>query len=152
MAEGQKNPVGRPKKIESPQKLWEHFVAYRNEIKGNPLLVHDFVGKFSDEVYRKKDRPLTLDGFENYCADQEIIEDLGDYFSNKDSRYIDFATICSRIKRVIRQDQIEGGMAGIYNPSVTQRLNGLVDKREEEIDIKTSDPDLLASIAKRMNG
>ena len=30
----------------------------------------------------------------------------------------------------IRQDQIEGGMSGIYNPSITQRLNGLTDKSE----------------------
>ena len=30
------------------------------------------------------------------------------------------------------KDQIEGGMAGIYNPSITQRLNNLVEKVQED--------------------
>jgi hypothetical protein len=31
---------------------------------------------------------------------------------------------------LIRQDQIEGGMVGQYNPSITQRLNGLTEKTD----------------------
>ena len=111
--------------------MWELFTLYKKEVKDNVVLVHDYVGKDADEVYRRKERPLTLEGFENWCADNEIINDLGDYFSNKDNKYSDYSTICSRIKRTIRQDQIEGGMVGIYNPSITQRLNGLVDKTEQ---------------------
>ena len=38
--------------------------------------------------------------------------------------------ICTRIRAEIRQDQIDGGMAGIYNTSITQRLKGLVDKSD----------------------
>ena len=45
------------------------------------------------------------------------------FFYLASSRYSDYIRICSRIRRTIRQDQIEGGMAGIYNPSITQRLN-----------------------------
>jgi DNA-packaging protein gp3 len=122
---------GRPKNIESPAKLWELFEAYKVSVKFKPILVQDFVGAMATEVRREKERPLTMEGFENYCADQDIIEELGDYFSNKGGRYADFAAICSRVRRSIRQDQIEGGMAGIYNPSITQRLNGLVDKKED---------------------
>ena len=77
-----------------------------------------------------------MEGFENYCFEKKIINDLGDYFSNKDERYNEFATICSRIRKHIRQDQIEGGMANIYNSSITQRLNGLVDKQEIETKIE----------------
>jgi hypothetical protein len=123
--------VGKNKYIETPEKMWELFTLYKKEVKDNVVLVHDYVGKDADEVYRRKERPLTLEGFENWCADNEIINDLGDYFSNKDNKYSDYSTICSRIKRTIRQDQIEGGMVGIYNPSITQRLNGLVDKTEQ---------------------
>ena len=123
--------MGKNKYIESPEKMWELFTLYKKEVKDNVVLVHDYVGKDADEVYRRKERPLTLEGFENWCADNEIINDLGDYFSNKDNKYSDYSTICSRIKRTIRQDQIEGGMVGIYNPSITQRLNGLVDKTEQ---------------------
>jgi len=44
--------------------------------------------------------------------------------------------VCSRIKKSIRKDQIEGGMVGQYNPSITQRLNGLVEKQETSITIE----------------
>jgi hypothetical protein len=39
-------------------------------------------------------------------------------------------TICTHIKEIVRQDQIEGGMVGQYNPSITQRLNGLKEQTE----------------------
>jgi hypothetical protein len=124
--------MGKPKYIETPEKLWELFEAYRLEIKGNPIKVQDFVGKDGDEVERKRERPLTMEGFENYLFKSEIISDVSDYFENKDDRYKNYLPICRAIKRNIRQDQIEGGLAGIYNPSITQRLNGLVDKTQGE--------------------
>lgn len=121
---------GKPKYIETPEKMWQLFTEYRDAAKSKPILVQDFVGKDGNEVNRERERPLTLEGFENYCFEKDIINDLGDYFSNKDGKYADYSTICRAIRKIIRQDQIEGGMAGIYNPSITQRLNGLVDKAE----------------------
>jgi hypothetical protein len=55
--------------------------------------------------------------------------------------YDDYMTICSRIKEQIRQDQIEGGMVGQYNPSITQRLNNLTDKQEHKVNITKFDFD-----------
>lgn len=52
--------------------------------------------------------------------------------ANREGRYAEFVPICRTIKQRIRNDQIEGGMAGIYNPSITQRLNGLTEKTENE--------------------
>lgn len=123
-------PIGT-KNIETPDKLWEHFDNYRKDVKKKPIIVKDWVGKDATDVYREKERPLTIEGFECWCYENGIINDLGDYFSNKNNSYSDYSTICMRIKKVIRQDQIEGGMAGIYNPSITQRLNNLVEKTED---------------------
>ena len=125
--------VGRPNKIDSPEHLWELFEAYKKNIKNNPFIVKDYVGKDAEMVLREKERPLTIEGFENYCADQDVIQDLGMYFSNSKGRYEKFSTICSRIRREVRSDQIEGGMAGMYNPSITQRLNSLVEKTQTTI-------------------
>lgn len=122
--------MAKHKYIESPEKLEEHFRNYCAWVELNPIKVQDFVGKDGDEVMRKKDRPLTLDGFEVWCYNNGIINDLGDYFSNKDDKYSDFSTICSHIKKAIRSNQIDGGMAGIFNPSITQRLNGLTEKTD----------------------
>ena len=124
--------MGRTKYIESPEKLKEYFLSYEQEVKANPFLVKDWVGKDADTVYREREKPLTIEGFECWLAENDIIQDLGDYLSNKDGRYSDYATICSYIKKKTRKDQIEGGMAGIYNPSITQRLNGLVEKTEQK--------------------
>jgi hypothetical protein len=69
-----------------------------------------------------------MEGFENYC--EEVIGCVHQYFVNQEGAYTEYLNICSRIKRLIRQDQIEGGMVGQYNPSITQRLNGLTEKQD----------------------
>lgn len=133
--------MGKHKYIETPEKMREYFEAYQKEVKGKPILVQDFVGKDGDEVNRKKERPLTLEGFEVWCDDNDIISDLSDYFENKGNRYAEYIPICRMIKKRVKKDQIEGGMAGIYNPSITQRLNGLTDKSEMTIKEQPLFPD-----------
>ena len=128
--------AGHGKYIETPEKMWEYFEAYRAEVKANPRTKTVFPGKDAIPQREPLERPLTLEGFENWCADAGIIEDLGDYFSNTKGNYADYSAICSRIRRVIRQDQIEGGMVGQYNASITQRLNALVDKQENQVFIE----------------
>lgn len=155
--------MGKNKYIESPEKMWEYFLSYKKEIKDNPIMgveqkrgnsilpkdisniESDVLNKMLNPiVYLPIQRPLTLEGFENWLEDNEIIKGgIGDYVSNKNNAYEEYSTICSRIRRNIKQDQIEGGMAGIYNPSITQRLNGLVDKSEvTEIKKQPLFPDL----------
>jgi hypothetical protein len=127
--------MGKNKYIESPEKLKEYFLAYQKETKSNPFIVKDWVGKDATDVFREKERPFTIEGFECWLADNDIIEDLGDYLKNKDNRYEEYAPICSYIKKYTRKDQIEGGMAGIYNPSITQRLNNLVEKTQNDVKV-----------------
>jgi hypothetical protein len=123
------------KYIPTPQDMLYYFEAYVKETKKKPITVKDWVGKDGDQVDREKERPLTMEGFENYLFIKDIISDVSDYFENKEDRYKEFIPICRAIKRMIRQDQIEGGMAGIYNPSITQRLNGLVEKTDNKTDV-----------------
>jgi hypothetical protein len=126
--------MAKKKYIESPEKMWELFLAYKKEVKENPRLKHVFVGKDGLSKREELERPLTVEGFKNYCHD--IVGCVHQYLVNQDEAYNDYLTICTRIKEVIRQDQIEGGMVGQYNPSITQRLNGLADKTENKTDIK----------------
>lgn len=127
--------MGKPKYIETPEKMWEHFEAYRKEVKSNPRKKHVFVGKDGVSDYELLERPLTLEGFECYCYENGIISDLSQYFANTEGRYTEYQTICSRIRKTIKDDQIQGGMVGQYNPSITQRLNGLTDKSEVKTDV-----------------
>lgn len=125
--------MAKHKYIESPDIMWELFEAYMKEVKKNPRYKVQFVGKDGNQVYEPLERPLTMEGFENYCFKIGKISDLAHYFCNRGDAYNDYVPICSRIKKTIRQDQIEGGMVGQYNPSITQRLNGLTDKTESTL-------------------
>jgi hypothetical protein len=127
--------MGKRKYIETPEKLLEYFEEYKKETKNNPIQVQDYVGKDAEMVYRTKERPLTIDGFEVWLFKKGIISDLSQYFANTEQRYNEYQTICSHIKKEVRSDQIEGGMAGIYNPSITQRLNNLVEKVQNDVTV-----------------
>jgi len=127
--------MGKRKYIETPEKLWEYFQEYKKETKSKPFLIKDWVGKDAFNVQREKERPLTIEGLECWLFEKDIIGDLSHYFANTDNKYSDYLTICHAIKKAVRQDQIEGGMAGMYNPSITQRLNGLVEKTQTEVNV-----------------
>ena len=133
--------MGKNKYIENPEKMAEYFETYKNETKSNPIKKHVFVGKDGNADYELIERPLTVDGFELWCWKNEIISDLSQYFANTENRYKEYQTICSRIRKEVRNDQIEKGLAGIYNTSITQRLNGLTDKSEVTIKEQPLFPD-----------
>lgn len=130
-----KRKTGRTKAIDSPEQMWSLFQDYVKHTKSNPIKVKDWVGGMAKPVTREKERPLTNEGFSLYLFEMGIMADVKDYFSNREGRYELFVPICSRIREAIRQDQIAGGMAGIYNPSITQRLNGLVEKTENKHEV-----------------
>jgi len=125
---------GRGKYIETPEILWEMFEAYCKQTKSRPFIVTDWVGGQGMKVDRKKERPLTMEGFNLFCYDK--ISQIKDYFANTGGNYNEYLHICTRIREAIREDQIGGGMAGIYNPSITQRLNGLVEKVQNDVKVE----------------
>ena len=130
--------MGRRKYIETPDILLDLFEEYKIETKSNPRKKHVFVGKDGASEYELLERPLTMEGFECHCFDKGFNSELSHYFSNKDERYSDYVAICSRIKQSIRRDQIEGGMVGQYNPSITQRLNNLKETTETTVTTSVS--------------
>ena len=126
--------MAKKKYIESPSELYDLFKEYKEHVKSNPVIIKDWVGKDADAVYREKEKPLTMDGFEVYVFHKDHkLSSINHYFDNQNGAYDDYCTICNTIKKEIRNDQITGGMVSIYNSSITQRLNNLVDKQETTI-------------------
>ena len=121
--------VGRPRNLNSPEQLYELFIKYKEDVKANPRIKSVFGGKEFEERAEPLERPLTMEGFEIFCWHE--VGEVEDYFYNRDKRYNEYSAICSHIKKEIRRDQIEGGMVGQYNPSITQRLNGLKEQVEQ---------------------
>jgi hypothetical protein len=127
--------MAREKYIESPEKLWELFEKYKQEVKNNPTIVKDWVGKDAEPVYREKERPLTMVGFECFVMNNTKITypDLTDYFEGKIESYFNYLPISSRIRAEITNDQINGGMTMIYSQNLTARLNNLSDNTKNTI-------------------
>jgi hypothetical protein len=120
--------MGRFKLIDRPEKFWELFEAYRKDVKDNPRIKIEYVGKEWDKVETPIERPLTIEGFKCYCAANQC--DIQAYWNNRDDNYADFSPIVMRVREEIRSEQIEGGMVGAYNANLTARINSLSDKQE----------------------
>jgi len=120
--------MGRVKHIETPEDMWQLFVEFRKWVKDNPRYQYQLSNKTGEPVPVPLERPLTMVGFRSWAAERH--KSVEDYFANSEGRYSAYATICRTIEATIKQDQIEGGMAGQYNPSITQRLNGLTEKTD----------------------
>mgnify|MGYP003403537498 CR=1 FL=1 len=116
----------------TPEELEAYFEQYKQWVEENPILVQDYVGKDGTEVNRKKNRPLTFDGFEIWLRKNSKIKCCQHILDNVKSAYNDFIDVARYIKSSVKADQIEGGMAGIYNPNITARLNGLTEKIQED--------------------
>lgn len=117
------------------EELWNDFVEYANHTKSNPRVKIEYVGRNGDKVETPLEVPLTNEGFENFVHDKRGFS-IHDYLYSSDERYNRFSTVRSRVKKAIRQDQIEGGMVGQYNASITQRLNGLTEKTQQSVSIE----------------
>ncbi len=66
--------MGRPNKIESPERMWELFQEYKRYVKNNPILKHTFVGKEGRSEYSEleKDKWQTsLETAIEYYAEKE---------------------------------------------------------------------------------
>ena len=123
---------GRPKKLSSPDELLKLFEGYLDWVKDNPIRKMVFVGRDGNRDFELVDRPLSLEGFEVYCFKQNIT--VKHYLENSNGSYEEFCTISLYIRKLIRENQISGGMAGLYNASLTARINGLADKQETKIE------------------
>jgi len=129
----------RVKLIETPEKLMQIFEEYKAYTLANPRTKYVLSQKTAEMIAEPLRVPLTNEGFEIFCFNN--YSDVHNYFDNTEGRYSEYKTVCSHIKKEIRNDQITGGMVGQYNPSITQRLNAL----KEQTDV-TSDNEKINAI------
>ena len=113
--------------FKTPEDLGKAWAAFKEDVKvqGEQWKRVQYVGK---DGLKKEDPakvPLTLEGFKRFCRNN--YGEVQHYFENKEGYYEEFGGICRAIREEIREDQIIGGLLSFYNPSITQRLNGLVE-------------------------
>jgi len=117
--------------FKSPDELEHAWTLYKESLKEEALewVKVSYVGKEAQRMEDPFKLPYTFEGFSVYCY--KNFGTIKSYFINERGLYDDFTTICSHIKEEIRSNQITGGLLGVYNPSITQRLNSLVEKTED---------------------
>jgi hypothetical protein len=125
--------MGKNKFIETPEKMWEHFEGYVLNEANNPMFKVEYVGKDGRIVKTPLETPITFEGFECFLADKKIINDLGDYSSNKDGRYSEYATIITRIQKNCFVHNFKGAAVGLFNPNLIAKKLGLIDKVQNTI-------------------
>lgn len=119
--------------FKTPEELYKAFEEYKANLleQSQEWVKVQYVGKDGERVEEPQKVPMTLEGF--YIYSRKHYGDVKHYFMNKEGYYKEFGTICSHIKDEVRNNQITGGLLGFFNPSITQRLNGL----KEQTDVTT---------------
>lgn len=110
---------------------WSKYKKHLEENESQKWLKVQYVGKDGERVTDRPPMPLTYEGFKVFMYERLGV--IHQYFENQDGLYDDFMEVCSHIKNEIRSNQIQGGLLGYFNPSITQRLNGLADKQEHTV-------------------
>ena len=123
--------MAKNKYIESPEKLLEFFKDYVKHEANNPMYKVDYVGKEGRLEKTPIETPITFEGFEVYLFQKEIINDLGDYASNKDGRYSDYATIITYIRKHCFVHNFKGAAVRLFDPNLIARKLGLKEQVEQ---------------------
>lgn len=111
--------------------LWDKFKEDVEQNQSKEWLKIQYVGKDAVQKIDPLKIPLTFEGFKRFARKE--VGEIEQYFTNQGGYYDEFIGICRAIKEEIRENQIIGGMLNFFNPSITQRLNNLVDKTEATI-------------------
>jgi hypothetical protein len=125
--------MAKHKYIETPEKMWEYFLAYVEHENKNPMVKREYVGKDGNEVNTPLQVPITFEGFECYLADNNIIEDLGKYSANTDNAYTEYVTIISRIRKNCFVQNFKGASVGLFNANIIAKKLGLIEKSQTTI-------------------
>ena len=122
---------GRPKKIESPKRLWELAIEYFNQVDNNPWIRKEVVkgGWLAGQVFDVKTQcPYTWDGLQTYIYMNAGLVRLDDYRTNKEDRYADFAVVVHAIERAIYDQKITGATVGAFQHNIIAMELGLSTK------------------------
>lgn len=125
--------MGKPKYIQTPEKMWELFERYVEHERANPMYKTEYVGRDGEMVKTPLETPITFEGFECYLADVGVIEDLGKYSANTDNAYSEYVTIISRIRNNCFSHNFKGAAVGLFNANLIARKLGLSEKNDVSI-------------------
>lgn len=119
------NPL-KPKKYATPEELWDAAVEYFDYCDENPWYKSEAIkgGDLAGSLVEvPTQRPYTFQGLCNF------LNITYQTFSNyeKAKGYETYFEICTHIRAIIEQNQLEGATVGAYNHAIIARLLGLAE-------------------------
>ena len=129
-------PNNSKKYIKSPAVLWDLFKQYMVWTRENPYKEQQWVGKDGREVKKEIMRHVSFSGFEGWLCEKEIISDLGQYASNRGTRYSAYVPIITRIRKVCKGELLTAAFSGVANGNVVSRYLGLKETTDNIHTIK----------------
>lgn len=120
--------MARPRLFDHPDQIWGLFLKYKAHIKANPITKREYVGRDGIPVDTPLPTAMTLDGFGCFCW-----EHWGDISHYMKGDYDEFSQIIARIRQEVRDNQVSGALAGVFNSNLTARLNSISEKQSIEI-------------------
>lgn len=128
--------VGRPAIFEEPEQLIEAAEEYFQETAKRKINTEEMV-KAGPNAGQKFDInhhiPFTIGGLCLHLGvHSQYFRDFKKRLKTMEDRQKarEFSLIVTRIEEIILTNQIEGAMAGIYNPNLTARLNGITERTD----------------------
>ena len=128
--------VGQPKKIPTPQILWEAACEYFQMRDESPWEKEDFIRggeSAGGKVYLNTAVPYTWCGLEDYLREKGLAAKLDDYRANKEGRYSEYADICTHIGQIIFDQKFTGAAVGAFNANIIARDLGLTEKTQNTV-------------------
>lgn len=115
--------IGRPRRFETPQDLWEAVKPYFDWCDENPWITQEFTttdkGSYTKNTIHKI--PYTWQGLFVFLG----VSNLNGYKENED-----FSTIYTHIAHIIYSQKYEGAAVGAFNANLISRDLGLTDKQD----------------------
>lgn len=121
--------MGTPKYIETPERLWELFTEYENQL---PIIEVPVSHVKLGVAYLPIKAPMTMEGFKDYCYDRAGV--IKHYIDNTDGRYSDYSTIVTRIKERIFNNNMSKAAVGMYKENLIAKQLGMAEKTENKND------------------
>ena len=136
------NKGGRPRVINSPEKLWEKFIEYCKWVDSTPwqdksgsnskntrrALAGDSDNNSLSQVVRLCQRPYVLYEFCSFAG----IYKWGDFRRNYSDKK-GYLEVLDAIENTIKAQQLTGAILKRYDGNIVARLNGIADTIKNEI-------------------
>lgn len=123
---------GEDVKYNSPDEFLSASIGYFKWCDDNPWLKKEGIKsgtRTGETIEIPVSRPYTIDGLCVYTG--ICVKTFHDYENKKE-----FSQVISHINQVIRQNQTEGAIIGIYNANIISRILGDSDKQESADSVK----------------